>query len=82
LNWAGRNPLEQLRDEERRLLNGHAWVDRDAEVARVPIHRAMEIISQNGLPAALMAPAGADTTSAIQPESDVNPSTGNEGAEP
>jgi hypothetical protein len=82
LNRAGRIPLAQLRDQQQRWLDSHAWVDRDAGIARVPIDRAMETISQNGLPEALTAPAGADKTTAVQPDVQDNPSTDSEGSEP
>ncbi|MEX2317052.1 MAG: hypothetical protein WD669_07865 [Pirellulales bacterium] len=42
--------LAQLRVKERAYLEQYAWVDRERGVARVPIGRAMEIISRSGLP--------------------------------
>jgi hypothetical protein len=43
--------LEELRARENQMLTEYAWVDREAGVARIPIHRAMEIVAKN--PAAL-----------------------------
>jgi hypothetical protein len=42
--------LEQVRARENRLLNGFAWVDRDAGIARIPIDRAMAILAERGWP--------------------------------
>jgi hypothetical protein len=57
LKWADQNSLQQLRDEEQKALNDYEWVDRNAGVARIPVDRAMEIISQNGLPTQLQGPS-------------------------
>jgi hypothetical protein len=38
--------LKALRAEERAILEGYGWVDRDAGVVRVPIERAMELLVQ------------------------------------
>jgi hypothetical protein len=57
LNWADQNTLQQLRDEEQKVLNGYKWVDRNAGVARIPVDRAIDIISQNGLPTQVQGPA-------------------------
>lgn len=41
------DPSSDLRDylaRENRLLTSYGWVDRNAEVARIPIERAMEIL--------------------------------------
>jgi hypothetical protein len=42
--------LQQLRDRERRLLDGYGWTDRAAGVAHIPIAQAMKIIADEGLP--------------------------------
>ena len=47
-------PRQELREwlaREGALLRGYAWVDREAGVVRIPIERAMEILTQEGLPA-------------------------------
>lgn len=36
--------LETLRAEEDAVLQGHAWVDREAGVVRIPIERAMTLL--------------------------------------
>jgi hypothetical protein len=36
--------LAELRAREDELLGSYAWVDRDADVVRVPIERAMELL--------------------------------------
>ena len=41
--------LADVRAEEDALLNGYGWVDRKAEVVRIPVRRAMEIVVQKGL---------------------------------
>jgi hypothetical protein len=67
-NWEEQNPLQQLRVRERQLLNKYEWVDPATGVARIPVDRAIEIVSQSGLPAALKGPAASDSTS-TQPSS-------------
>jgi len=42
--------LEKFRAEEDAKLNSYGWVDREREVIRIPIQRAMELIAQRGLP--------------------------------
>lgn len=43
--------LEETRQAADEALNNYAWVDEEAGIARVPISRAMEMISEQGLPA-------------------------------
>ncbi|REK18764.1 MAG: hypothetical protein DWQ37_02870 [Planctomycetota bacterium] len=43
--------LEDLRRQENERLENYAWIDREQGVARIPIKRAMGILSQRGLPA-------------------------------
>jgi hypothetical protein len=42
--------LDRVRAREGQLLNGFGWVDRDAGIARIPIHRAMAILAERGWP--------------------------------
>jgi len=42
--------LERFQAEEEAKLNSYGWIDRKAGVARIPIHRAMDLIAQRGLP--------------------------------
>src|SRR3989442_8787497 len=46
-----REDLRVLRAREDEILNGYAWVDKNAGVARVPIEEAMKITLKHGLPA-------------------------------
>ena len=46
-----RQDLRDLRDREDRLLNNYGWVDKSAGVVRIPIHEAMKLTVQRGLPA-------------------------------
>jgi hypothetical protein len=45
-----RGSLRALRAKERQVLTEYAWVAPDNSVARIPIKRAMEIISQRPAP--------------------------------
>ena len=47
------------RAEEDEILTTYGWVDKDREVARVPIDRAMDLLVQRGLPPAKPMPATA-----------------------
>jgi hypothetical protein len=42
--------LRELRAEEQTLLHSYGWVDRQAGVVRIPIERAMTLLSDRGLP--------------------------------
>ena len=47
-------PSEELHAQralEERLLDTYGWVDRENGLARIPIERAMELVSRRGLPA-------------------------------
>lgn len=47
------HPLQELRDvraHEDQMLHGYGWVDRPAGVVRIPVDRAMELLSERGLP--------------------------------
>ena len=44
--------LQQLRAEEDEILNSYGWVNKEAEVVRIPIERAMELTLERGLPTA------------------------------
>ena len=43
--------LRQMRAGEEAVLNSYGWVDKDAGIVRIPIQRAMEILTKQGLPA-------------------------------
>jgi hypothetical protein len=82
VNWSERIPLKHLRDQQQQWLDSHAWVDRDAGVARIPIARAMEIIYRNGLPTTLQIPPSLSADSTPQSNTQVAPPPRNEGTEP
>ena len=42
--------MRALRAKQQALLEGYAWVNRDAGVARIPIEEAMRIVVNRGLP--------------------------------
>lgn len=43
--------VNQQRANENALLTGYAWVDRENGFVRIPLGRAMALVSQRGLPA-------------------------------
>ncbi|MGE3541217.1 MAG: hypothetical protein AB7N91_27765 [Candidatus Tectimicrobiota bacterium] len=42
--------LQQLRSEEEALLQSYGWIDQSTGTVRIPIARAMELLSARGLP--------------------------------
>jgi len=42
--------LQAIRREEQEQLTSYGWVDRQNGVARIPVQRAMEILTAKGLP--------------------------------
>ena len=79
-DWDKQNALQQLRNQEQQLLSEYQWVDPTEESARIPIDRAIEIISQNGLPVSLDVPAASDSDSpqGAGPSGDTENAEGNE----
>jgi hypothetical protein len=61
-DWNVPPQLQQLRTKEQQFVNTYGWVDQPAGVARIPLDRAFEIITENGLPETI----GADASSAEQ----------------
>ena len=45
-----RTQLDDIRLQELQKLNSYGWVDQQAGVVRIPIERAMDLITQRGLP--------------------------------
>ncbi len=43
--------LDEYEARENQILTNYAWVDKSAGVARIPVDRAIELISERGLPA-------------------------------
>jgi hypothetical protein len=62
-NPGPREALKELRDLEEAMLSGYGWVDRNANLVRIPIAEAMKLTLQRGLPAR---PAGAAQASPAQ----------------
>jgi hypothetical protein len=56
LTGAPANDLAELRAAESRTLHTYGWVDRDANVVRIPIDRAIAVLAERGLPSAPAAP--------------------------
>jgi hypothetical protein len=52
---------EEYRREQEAKLNSYGWFDREKGIVRVPITRAMELVAERGLPAAVSAPATNDS---------------------
>jgi hypothetical protein len=46
-----REDLQDLRDEEEKVLDSYGWVDKDAGIVRLPIGEAMRLTVERGLPA-------------------------------
>jgi hypothetical protein len=69
-----RGQLNEVRLGEERTLSTYGWVDEQAGIVRIPIERAMDLLSQRGLPvrqdAATEAPAAA--TNATNPGGESN----------
>jgi len=42
--------LVTMRAEETKILTSYAWVDEQAQIIRIPIERAMEIVAEQGVP--------------------------------
>ncbi|HEY3391325.1 MAG TPA: hypothetical protein VGK58_01365 [Lacipirellulaceae bacterium] len=64
--------LQKLRVQEQIMLDDYEWVDQANGMARIPVGRAMEIISESGLPAALQSPVAAEPARTEQTRSSGN----------
>jgi hypothetical protein len=49
-DWNVPPQVQQLRTKEQQFLSTYAWVDQTSGVARIPLDRALEIITKDGLP--------------------------------
>ena len=47
--------LKAIRAAEDRVLNSYAWIDPEANVVRIPIGRAMDLLVERGLPSRVQA---------------------------
>jgi len=63
----------QLNARENAILGSYGWVDRKAGTVRLPIDRAMDLISRRGLPATATAPAASPAAGAAAPEKPLPP---------
>src|SRR4051812_47848255 len=50
LQIAPREDLRALRERENAELNSYGWLDKSAGVVRIPISRAMQLLTERGLP--------------------------------
>jgi hypothetical protein len=50
LQVASSRDYQEMRAAEEAQLHSYGWVDRDAGIAAIPIKRAMEILTNGGLP--------------------------------
>jgi hypothetical protein len=50
LQVSAREDLRALRAREEQVLTSAAWIDKDRQLARIPIDRAMQFVAQQGLP--------------------------------
>jgi hypothetical protein len=73
--------LQQLRVEEQKMVRQYKWVDKANGTARIPVGRAIEIISESGLPTALPGSAPPNAASPQQSTSPANPPANAEGEE-
>lgn len=49
LQVAPKADLDRLRSDEDRELTTFGWLDRDKQIARIPIERAMKLLGERGL---------------------------------
>ena len=65
--------LQELRTNEDQILHSYGWVDQKNGIVRIPIERAIELLSQQGLPSR---PAGASPFQDQGTQSPSYPSSG------
>ena len=65
--------INAFRLQEEQTLNSYGWVDEQAGVVRIPIHRAMELVAQRGLPARPPSDVNVGTAAAQQPDTSRQP---------
>jgi hypothetical protein len=54
--------LKAVRDAEDQRLATYGWVDQAKGVVRIPIDRAIDLLSQRGLPARKQSPPAAEAS--------------------
>jgi hypothetical protein len=57
--------LAQMRRAEDAVLNSYGWVDRKAGTVRIPMDRAIELLTQRGLPVRKPAPGRRRTSEGV-----------------
>jgi len=65
--------LRQLQANEDAMLSGYAWVDRKKGLVRIPIDRAIDLITQRGLPKHRTTPAPGSPDQPGAPPADQSP---------
>jgi len=50
LQAAPAQDLKEMQAAEDAILNSYGWVDKNAEVVRIPIDRAIDLVADRGLP--------------------------------
>ncbi|MDX9975572.1 MAG: hypothetical protein RBU21_21480 [FCB group bacterium] len=68
--------LRQMRERDAVMLNTYGWVSREAQVVRLPVERAMQIVAERGLPVFPITPPAQFQA----PVSQVAPSPANPGS--
>jgi hypothetical protein len=59
--------LKRYRTDQDKVLKSYGWVDQKADIVRIPIDRAMDILLQNGCPVRTVAPGEDGKAKAPQP---------------
>lgn len=62
LRVAPRSDLVEMRRAEDQILHSYGWVDREKNIARIPIEESMKIIVEKGLPVREQASGKAKTS--------------------
>jgi hypothetical protein len=65
--------LQDMRSAEDKILNGYGWIDQSNGVARIPIDRAIDLLSQRGLPSRPSEPQSAASGVTVPAESGLGP---------
>lgn len=60
--------IEQLHAREKLLLDNYAWVNRESGAIRIPIDRAMQIVTEKGFPVRQGGAATAEEEVATEPD--------------
>jgi len=69
--WLASDPAREraaFESEQRERLNSYGWVDREKNLVRVPVDRAMEMIAKQGLPSRNQTPRPAKKAGGVPTE--------------